>query len=254
MDGIVTQKTDVLVIGAGYTGHRLAQKLRASGKSVVETTRSGRRDTLVFDQSHATDWAKLPDAGTCYWLCAAQPNGLAENLDHHRQRLGKLVVVGSTSSLCADEQHEVYEHSPRQNSPRAIAEETFRRTGACLLLAAGIYGPARNPLDWLASGRVAVSDKWLNLIHVEDLVSLLRVVADKGRPGATYVAADGNPNRWRALAADWQREFGLLLPPDARVSKRESKRVNTSWTLDQLDFKPSIADVRQGVRALMMQD
>ena len=65
--------------------------------------------------------------------------------------------------------------------PRVQGEEYLRNEhGAIVLRVAGIYGPGRNPLDWIRQGRVGPSRKYVNLIHVEDLAAICLAALEKG--------------------------------------------------------------------------
>ena len=80
--------------------------------------------------------------------------------------------------------------------------EEFLRTecGAIVLRVAGIYGPGRHPYDWIKTGRVTVSDKYVNLIHVEDLAAISRAALACGASGAVYNFSDGIPRTWNEIA------------------------------------------------------
>jgi nucleoside-diphosphate-sugar epimerase len=81
--------------------------------------------------------------------------------------------------------------------PRVQGEEFLRKEyGAIVLRVAGIYGPNRNPIDWLRTGRVGPSRKYVNLIHVEDLAAICLAALARGNPGEVYNVSDGIPRRW----------------------------------------------------------
>ena len=86
------------------------------------------------------------------------------------------MVLGSTSAYDVADSAEypppwIDESAPIDCSKARVQGEEFLREtrGAIVLRVAGIYGPGRSPYDWLKTGRVAVSRKYVNLIHVEDL-------------------------------------------------------------------------------------
>ena len=55
--------------------------------------------------------------------------------------------------------------------PRVQGEELLRNSYGAILFnqSAGNHGPGRNPVEWIRTGRVNRSRKYVNLIHVEDL-------------------------------------------------------------------------------------
>jgi nucleoside-diphosphate-sugar epimerase len=68
-----------------------------------------------------------------------------------------------------------------------------------VLRVAGIYGPGRSPYDWIKTGRVTVSRKFVNLIHVEDLAEICAAALRHGTPGETYNVSDGVPRTWTEI-------------------------------------------------------
>jgi nucleoside-diphosphate-sugar epimerase len=91
---------------------------------------------------------------------------------------------------------------------------------------AGIYGPGRHPYDWIRTGRVALSRKYVNLIHVEDLAAICLAALNYGMAGAVYNVSDGTPRTWseigRGLYAD------QLAEQDIREQQEPGKRIDTT--------------------------
>ena len=103
--------------------------------------------------------------------------------------------------------------------PHAVArlahESAYRALGARIVRAAGIYGPGRNIVERHREGRLRLPrhpERWVNLIHVDDLVALLLAAATHGKAGATYLAADGRPVPWFELGALAASVVGRPLP------------------------------------------
>jgi nucleoside-diphosphate-sugar epimerase len=132
----------------------------------------------------------------------------------------KLVVLGSTSAYDKDDGPEegmapwIDETSPiNTNLPRVQGEEYLRRHyGATVLRVAGIYGPGRNPLEWIKQGRVGPTDKFVNLIHVEDLARVCLLVLEGNHAGETYNVSDGQPRRWADICAQVSKRWGIVSP------------------------------------------
>jgi nucleoside-diphosphate-sugar epimerase len=106
-------------------------------------------------------------------------------------------------------------------------EEFLRKEcGATLLRVAGIYGPGRNPYRWIRSGRVSLSDKYVNLIHIEDLSEICLAALRCGAPGAAYNVSDGIPRTWREIGAHLDANAGAC--GQARHHEQQSgKRIST---------------------------
>jgi nucleoside-diphosphate-sugar epimerase len=131
-------------------------------------------------------------------------------------RTRRLVVLGSTSA---------YDHAASTEYPppwidetatidltkhRVQGEELLRATyGAVVLRIAGIYGPGRNPIDWIRARRVNRSRKYVNLIHVEDLAITCLAALAHGEPGSVYNVSDGNPRIWRDICEMVERRWAI---------------------------------------------
>jgi len=175
-----------------------------------------------FDLNDPTTWAHLPCEGALLWCFPAAP---LEQVQHFAASLTavprKLVVLGSTSAYDGPHRSDEYpppwmdESAPIDlTKPRVQGEEFLRRHhGAIVLRVAGIYGPGRNPVDWIKQGRVTASRKYVNLIHVEDLATACLAALEHGIPGTTYNVSDGQPRTWdelcRAAADHWHIPAGL---------------------------------------------
>jgi nucleoside-diphosphate-sugar epimerase len=127
-------------------------------------------------------------------------------------------------------------------------EEYLRnKLGAIVLRVAGIYGPGRNPLDWIKSGRVGPSRKYVNLIHVEDLAAICLLALDKGTPGETYNVSDGTPRTWKDICETARERWGVIatvVKEDRLSGKRISNaklRAGLSYTLRHPDLYDALA-------------
>lgn len=242
--------SSVLILGAGYVGETFAQKSRAV--RIYRTHRRIQNTGQRFELEDPTSWSELPSVDATLWSFPARPLSLVKDFcKAYRKFLGKLVVIGSSASYRVREMDAwVDETSELDTSERTQGEEWLREQSAVVVRAAGIYGPDRNPVEWLRSGRVAASEKFVNFIHVEDLGSLLQAAFEKAKPGSCYIASDGRPYRWSELAEFWQKEYGLSLPYGAKPSRRSSKQLSSRRAIEELDWQPRYRDVLEGVRLL----
>jgi nucleoside-diphosphate-sugar epimerase len=210
----------ITILGFGYSGVALARQLHESGEAVVATVRDPSKlspgatgvDIARFDLDRPETWRNLPACDGAVWTLPAAP----------RERVGAfwplltslartVVVIGTTSSyLATEEGAETDERAPLDRSqPRVEGEEYLKSEGATILRSAGIYGPGRNPLDWLRRGIVASESKLVNLVHVEDLaVSILSALEGRGR-GEDFIVSDGTPRAWGEIAR-WALEKGYI--------------------------------------------
>jgi hypothetical protein len=217
----------IALLGSGWLGRFFPA---GQDHEVLHTARKERQGAAIFDSEDPTTWGAVrgwrPDgivvtfpAGPC-----SDPAALADFL---RSFDAPVVAVGTTSSLVAS-QGEITDASPADpNDPRAAAEEYLLRAGAAVLHSAGLYGPGRNPLDWVRRGRIGSAAKLVNLVHGGDVARACRFLLEHPRRGERLVLSDGRPRRWAdivafAVRSGWLADPGLPAIPVAprRVSPR----------------------------------
>jgi nucleoside-diphosphate-sugar epimerase len=140
--------------------------------------------------------------------------------------------------------------------PRVQGEEFLRTNyGAIILRVAGIYGPGRNPIDWIRRGRVNPSRKYVNLIHVEDLATICLLMLEKGKPGEAYNVSDGHPYIWNEICATAQQRWNVetaAVTDDRSTGKRISTaklRSELGYSLRHSDLLEALAMIESGSRA-----
>ncbi len=168
----------------------------------------------------------------------------------HQNSQLKFIVLGSWGSL--DVQHLI---NPLQNShfkPDDLRNERELRlvkAGASRLLLAGIHGPNRNPMTWLKKGLISLKKVSVNLIHVDDIISLclhLAKRADNSKLefGIDYILCDGKLHLWTDIESkahelkiiddQFQRNNIPIKRPDRDVDFEAFKVY-----FDNLDWSPS---------------
>jgi len=164
---------------------------------------------------------------------------------------------------------------PRPGSARGVArlaaETGWLRwgqdTGATVgvLRLAGIYGPGRNPLVQVASGRaqaILKTGQVFNRIHVADIAQSIEAAFTWGGRGVFNVADDepAPPQDVLGFAAAllgappppqvaWA-DAAANLSPLARSFYAQNKRVSIVKAKTLLDFKPAYPTYREGLQAL----
>ena len=223
----------VVILGSGYTGRSIWNLATQQSLPVLASSRRPElhlayvepRSRLRFDLADSATWPVLPPDVDLIWTFPAAP--LEQVQAFAGQYCGpshKLVVLGSTSAYDEDGGHEegvapwIDETSPiNTDLPRVQGEEYLRRYyGATVLRVAGIYGPGRNPLEWIKQGRIGPTDKFVNLVHVEDLARLCLLVLEGHHAGETYNVSDGQPRRWADICAEVSRRWGVVSPRSPR--------------------------------------
>lgn len=205
----------LVILGSGYTARFLWPLVADRSPKVFATSREPEQhlsyvppvQRLRFDLSQPGTWGNIPRDADLLWCFPATPIELV------RQFIAtltgsprRIVVLGSTSAYDLGESQAypppwIDETAPIDlTKPRVQGEEYLRREqDAVVLRVAGIYGPGRNPLDWIRTGRVKPSRKYVNLIHVEDLAAICLAALERGKPGEVYNVSDGTPHTWEDI-------------------------------------------------------
>lgn len=235
-------QSPLIILGSGYTGRFLFSLASSQGRVVLSTSRNPDHrlthiptaQRLRFDLSQPETWVNIPAGAHLLWCFPAQPlQSVRHFSSQHLTSPRRLVVLGSTSA---------YDGAPSDEYPPAWIDETapvdlqkprvegeeFLRTQhhAILLRVSGIYGPGRNPLDWLRQGRVGPSKKYVNLIHVEDLAAICLAALDRGKPGDVYNVTDGTPRTWNDIYLTAQKRWNLSVHPHGEIQST-GKRIST---------------------------
>ncbi|MGO8699881.1 MAG: SDR family oxidoreductase [Limisphaerales bacterium] len=220
----------VLIIGCGYVGLPLGAELARQGHEVFGVTRSGSRaaelqasglQPLTADMTRAEDLGRLPRGMD--WVVntmSSSRGGLEEykqvylqGTRHLLQWLEagpprKFVYSSSTSVYGQTDGSLVKETSPAEpaeelgqvlaQTERLLLEAARdRKFPAIVLRVAGIYGPGRGHLflQYLKDqaripGR---GERYINMIHRDDVVAALAAALKSGRVGEIYNAVDDEP-------------------------------------------------------------
>ena len=242
----------LVVLGSGYTGSLLYKTGTVQGWIVHATSRNPQNNLagipseqrLQFDLEQPSTWLNIPVGADLIWCFPATPleqvQAFARTLDAPPRRI---VILSSTSA------YEVSDHSTEYPppwidesvpidlaKPRVQGEEFLRTNcGAIVLRVAGIYGPGRNPIDWIRTGRVSPSRKYVNLIHVEDLATICLLALDKGKPGEAYNVSDGQPHTWNEICATAQQRWGVTAAA-VKEAPSSGKRISNAKLRTEIGY------------------
>ncbi|MHB8482505.1 MAG: Rossmann-fold NAD(P)-binding domain-containing protein [Nitrospiria bacterium] len=251
----------LLILGGGYTGrviYRQASLLKhpllvSSRKPETQLAGIPGEERLFFDLRQENSWSLLPEAADVIWAFPAVP--LDQVMRFGREKgiiFRRLIILGSTSAYPPSQSSEDIideKVAPDKTIPRVAGEEYLReKHGAIVLRAAGIYGPGRNPLDWIRQGRIGYAPRFVNFIHVEDLAGICLRALEKGKPGETYTVSDGTPRTWSEIIDVAEERWGLSRPvpgTPASTGKKISNRKVVEKLLYQFRFPDLYAVLNQ---------
>ena len=256
----------LLILGAGYTGRRLYAVAKAGGARVWATSRHPESrlphidadDRLVFDLACPASWTALPSDCDVVWCFPATPIQFVRKFIESRQgAIRRLLVLGSTSAYADSNPSRAYpppwlNESARIDTaqPRVQGEEYLRTGwGAVVLRVAGIYGPGRNPLDWIRQHRVASSPRYVNFIHVDDLAGICLKLCERGSPGEVYNVSDGTPRTWRAVCRMAQTHWAIR-SSDKDTRGEIGKRIDTAKLRRAIEYVFMYPDLYGALRSL----
>jgi hypothetical protein len=240
----------LVILGAGYTARFVLPQAERRYAHLFLSSREPDRNLshvpplqrIRFDLEQPDTWKNIPSGADLLWCFPATPLQCVQSLAQvHDLRSHRLVVLGSTSAYTEAHSDEypppwIDEMAPLvQQQPRVEGEEFLRTTcRATLLRVAGIYGPGRNPIDWITKGRVGPSRKYVNLIHVEDLASVCLAALDRGLPGESYNVSDGTSRTWAEICRIAQDRWGIQSAAQSDEDVPTGKRIANGKLLSML--------------------
>lgn len=262
-----------IILGCGFTGKVLARLLRERDYRVRGTTRDpakGRAledlgiEPLILDTARPETLSGLTGESAMVFdmipprelKAASGPEAFEDDTRdviracasarlHKFVYLGSTAIYGKTDAAWVDEETPVSPDSPRARARQAAEQallEAHRRESfpGVIVRAPGIYGPGRTLADRIRRGAYRVPGdgrNFVNRIHVADLAQILLAAAERGRPGAVYLATDDCPERARRVADFCASLLGL--PPPPSVDPDEAAR-----TMGASDFAMIRGDKR----------
>jgi nucleoside-diphosphate-sugar epimerase len=198
---------DILILGCGFTGRRVAQRFLERGARVTVTTRDPEK---LDDLAHlgATvirieDLASHVRPGVRV-LHSIPPEGSQGMLEVLGDAPSRVVYLSSTAvyggSQFVNEITPVDWTSERARSRLEVEESILNRDWSSLILRpAAIYGPGRGAHESVPRGQYNLSDTFVSRIHVDDLATHAEAALLSDVQGA-YPVADEEPCTSRKIA------------------------------------------------------
>jgi nucleoside-diphosphate-sugar epimerase len=253
---------EVLILGCGFTGRRVARRFLEKGARVLATTRDPRRlaglavEIVALEDLPAS---LSPGALVLHSIPPSGPSGLLDLLDNKPARL---VYLSSTavygSATVVDETTPV---DPSTDQARARIEvERQVQSGpwpSLILRPAAIYGPGRGAHERIRRGEYnlndnVLSDKLVSRIHVDDLARHMEAALLAPLTGA-YPVADEEPCTSRQISEFCANLLGMSIPANGPPGKRESsnRHVDGSAIRRALGISLRYPSYRSGIPAAL---
>lgn len=250
----------VLIVGCGWVGRKLGEKLIDDGYTVYGTTRSssnfsdlneiGVKPVKLDLPAASPSEIHLPDVDSV--LISISP-GRGENRSEYPTVIGQLsrvlaqrnaqVMMYSSTSAYGNATKEVTETdaSPDRNSDNAIVaaegELLEHIPEAVILRLCGLYGEDRHPAKYMA-GRtdIAGGDAPVNLVHRDDVIQVTqRIIAENIRGEIFNVCSGSHPSRSEIYTVIAER-LGLEKPTFAEGGA-DGKTVSSQKLKDRFDLE-----------------
>lgn len=264
---------EILILGLGYTGARLAAALRAVGWIVTGVRREAGEGVLSFSDESSVRIAirrashilsSVPPAKEGF-----DPVLLLYGADIAKSGAGWIGYLSSTGVYGNVEGAWVDESASiggGRRSARAEADIGWQalRTDMRIFRLPGIYGPGRSALDRVREGkanRIDLPGQVFSRIHVDDIVS--GICASFDAPPGVYNIADDAPCSQNAVIEYACRLLNIAPPqlmslgeanlsPQARAFYAENRRVANSKAKRLLGWQPKYPDYKSGLKAIYL--
>ncbi|WP_339858936.1 SDR family oxidoreductase [Thalassospira alkalitolerans] len=277
--------------GLGFSARLVADRLRDEGWKIAGTTRStdkadalraqGIEPYIFSDDTPVADIQTALD-GVTHILVSAPPGGNGDPvLAHHAHDLAALpdgTWIGylSTTGVYGDRDGAVVTEdddllpSGKRGRRRVAAEKAWfdlgRRHGLCVqsFRLAGIYGPGRNALETVRSGRarrVVKAGQVFSRIHVNDIAQTVLASIKRPDAGAAYNVCDDDAAPPQDVIAYASGLLGMDPPPEedfatadlssmAASFYEDNKRVANDRIKAELGVKLRFTDYKSGLLTL----
>lgn len=282
---------NVLILGCGYTGSRLANFLISHGIPVAVTTRQGVPPEHVHAPCYPFRYEPTGES-------TLPPSKALENVTHvlssippSREGLDPVVaclmptlkeaqlnwfgylsttgVYGNTQGAWVDETASVNPQTARSQH-RVGVESAFLNSTlpSHIFRLPGIYGPGRSILDRLRAGtakRIDNPGHVFSRIHLDDIVTTLWASMQQPNPKTIYNVSDDEPTEPSNLVVEAAHLLGISSPEPSPLDQAnmsqmgasfwsECRRVSNQKIKDELGVVLKYPTYREGLRAILQAE
>ncbi len=259
----MTPMAPVVILGCGFTGSRVARRLREDGVAVTAI----RRAQIDFTHPDAlSQLAAIAPQGCVILhsvpsLVGAADARLLPALEGKASRVVYLSTTGVYGG--AEEVDATTPAMPRTPREQARVDTEIAVAGgpweSLILRPAAIYGPGRGVHVSMAEGRYALMGdgaNYISRIHVEDLAGIAHAALFAPLTGA-YPVADELPCPSREIAQYCSEQYGWPMPAsvtaaDVPETRRTNRRVDGRAICERLGVRLSYPTYREGIAQAIM--
>jgi len=272
----------ILVVGGGYVGSAVVAYFRSKNQKVWVTTRSNEKakqfellgaQPIVCDLTKPQTLSAVPDVQ--FVVIAVAPDsrdpenyrkvyieGAGNLLSRLKQNpIAPFVVYISSTGVFPDVAGEWVDENMqlKPDSERSgillQAEEQVLKSGlpAVIFRLGGIYGPGRNQIQNLKSGKWPESseDEYVNLIHLDDVVGGVMALFKHAEAGQVYIGADDEPAKRSELLAWLSGQLGIENRAKFDIDGKISGKRCRNAKLKSLGFQFKFPSFKKGYESLI---
>ena len=273
------KQVDIVIVGCGYTGSRVASRLLSAGARVLITVRNPesatalkRQGAEVFAWDAADPQPLVIPEGSALLHSVPSLQIFGQPADPTPALLGALrgnpsrIVYLSTTGVYGsvrDVDHRTPVHPQSSREQVRVDAETAVAAGSwssLILRPAAIYGPGRGIQDSMSRGEynlVGKGQNFVSRIHVDDLVSHVEAGLLSGVEGA-YPVADEHPCSAWEIAEFCSKLLHVPMPGTVRAeevhhTRRADRRVDGSEIRRLLEVPLRFPSYHSGIPASLLQ-
>jgi nucleoside-diphosphate-sugar epimerase len=242
---------EVVILGCGYTGQRVAQRFAGRGATVTAPTRAELAGTI-----------EIPRGALVLHSIPEVESGLTERLLARFSEAPQRLVYFSTTGVYGatrdvDEHTDAAPVSEREKHRLSAEAAVCAGPWSSLVLRpAAIYGPGRGIHVSMREGRFQLAgagDNFVSRIHVDDLAAHAEAGLLSDVTGA-WPVADDLPCTSREIADFCSRLLNLPMPPSVPIealheTRRADRRVDGRAIRARLRITLQYPTYREGIPA-----
>ncbi len=270
----------ILIAGCGYVGTALALELSKRGNTVWGLSRSVGNvseksfEHITADLTKSSTLQNLPKVDWVIVSVAPEKSDTKSYRKTYVEGVGNLIRTGLAKRILYISSTSVYGQKSGEWVDENSPTEPDHQTGKILLEAekqilrsripsivfrlGGIYGSDRNRIAFLKNGPVEMDrpDDYINLIHLDDIVTGVILLLEKGKTGEVYLGVDDKPVKRREYFTEISEMMEASAPSfktgedESFLTGRSNKQCRNQ-KLKSLGYEFKYSTFREGYRELI---